>query len=147
MAKVSGGENLIAALQKYAGPKAVTLRVGFLENASYPDGTSVASVAAFNEFGVPSHNQPPRPFFRNMVAAKQSGWGDAVAQNLKAAHFDADTAMKRVGEGIKGQLQQSITELVSPPLAPSTVERKGSDKPLVDTGHMLASVDYDVKSS
>ena len=43
--------------------------VGFMEGATYPEGTPVAAVAFWNEYGVPSHNQPPRPFFRQMIAA------------------------------------------------------------------------------
>lgn len=145
MASVAGGEKLVAALQRYAGPKNVTLRVGFLEGATYPDGQSVAAVAAFNEYGVPSRGQPPRPFFRTMVAEKTAGWGNAIAVNLVDANYDADVAMRRVGEGIKGQLQDSIRDLTQPPLKPSTVQRKGFDKPLIDTGHMLNSVDFDTK--
>ena len=51
----------------------------------------------------------------------------------------------QTGEAIAGQLRESIINLTEPPLAPATVARKGSDKPLVDTGHMLASVDYEVE--
>lgn len=53
------------ALQKYLEAlsknlsKGTALKVGFLENATYPDGTSVAMVAAVNEFGgtiqIPEH--------------------------------------------------------------------------------------------
>ncbi|WP_423786270.1 hypothetical protein [Klebsiella aerogenes] len=52
--------------------------------------------------------------------------------------------MQKVGEIIKGQLQNSIRQLTDPPLAQSTIEQKGSDKPLILTGHMLNSVDYEV---
>lgn len=122
------------------------LRVGFLENATYPNGTSVALVAAIQNFGAPKVGIPPRPFFSNMVREKSGGWPDAIAKNLKATGMDVRAALERVGEGIKGQLQQSIIQTNSPPLAQSTIDRKGSAKPLVDTGHMLASVDYEVTS-
>ena len=49
------------------------------------------------------------------------------------------------GEAIAGQLRQSIVDTNSPALAESTIRRKGFSKPLVDTGHMLQSVDYEVK--
>jgi hypothetical protein len=51
-----------------------------------------------------------------------------------------------MGTAIKGQLQQAIVDFVGIPLAPATIARKGTDKQLVDTGHMLASVDYEVKN-
>jgi len=125
--------------------KAGKVRVGFLEGATYPDGTSVAMVAAIQDFGAPSVNIPPRPFFRNMVRDKQSEWPGAIEQALKANGYDAAKALAIVGEGVAGQLRQSITDFVGVPLAPATIARKGSDKQLVDTGHMLNSVDFEVE--
>lgn len=121
-----------------------TVRVGFLEGATYPDGTPVAMVAAIQDFGAPRAGIPPRPFFRNMVAAKSPSWPAAVEANLKKTSYDVDKTLALVGEGIAGQLRQSIVDTNEPPLAPSTIRAKGSSKPLVDTGHMLASVDYEV---
>ena len=122
-----------------------TLKVGFLQGARYPDGTSVAMVAAINEFGAPSRGQPPRPFFRNMIRDKSKEWGPALAVLLKANDMDAKKSLEQAGAAIAGQLRQSITDLTSPPLKPSTIRRKGFDKPLIDTGHMLASVDFEVE--
>ena len=106
-------------------------------------------VAAIQNYGAPAANIPPRPFFSNMVAAKKAGWPAALAKNLKQTDYDATKSLALVGEGIKGQLQQSIKQTNSPPLKPATIARKGGTKtaakPLVDTGHLLASVDYDVK--
>lgn len=123
-----------------------TVRVGFLESATYQDGTSVPMVAAINEFGAPSRGQPPRPFFRRMIAAKEHEWGPALALQLKATNYDTTRALDRLGEGIAGQLRESITTLIDPPLAPSTIARKGFVKPLVDTGLLLGSVSHEVVS-
>lgn len=148
MVTIKGGNKLAAALEELAKKvsKTATLRVGFLENATYPDGTPVAMVAMIQDFGAPGAGIPPRPFFRNMVAAKSAGWPAALAANLKAKNYDVTAALDLVGEGIEGQLRQSITDTNSPPLSPKTVARKGSAKPLVDTGHMLNSVAHDLKS-
>lgn len=144
---MTGGDKLREALDRLATSlkKGAVVRVGFLEGATYPDGTSVPLVAAFNEFGVPSHGQPPRPFFRRMIATKSKEWPAAVEANLKATDYDAKLTLERVGAGIKGQLQQSIVDLVDPPLAPSTIKQKGFDKPLIDTSVMINSVDYEVE--
>lgn len=148
MAKLSGGAKFDQAMALLARrvAKPATLRVGFLEKATYPNGTPVAMIAAINEYGAPSRGQPPRPFFRNMIEAKKGEWPDAIAGLLKRTDYDAEKALDLAGAAIEGQLRQSITDLVSPPLAPSTIRRKGFDKPLIDTGHMLKSVDHDVKS-
>lgn len=147
MASLKGGGKLDKKIQEIGSNIATArvLRVGFLENATYPDGTQVALVAAIQNFGAPAAGIPPRPFFSNMVAAKKDGWPAAIAKNLKRTDYDAAKAFALVGEGVSGQLRQSITQTNSPPLKPATIKRKGSSKPLVDTGHMLASVDYDVK--
>lgn len=148
MVSISGGDKLVAALEgilkKASNAKEVD--VGFLEGATYPDGTSVPMVAAIQEFGAPKVGIPPRPFFRSMIANKSPEWPKAIAGLLKANDYDAQTTLAQTGEAIKGQLQQSIVDTNSPPLAQSTIDRKGSSKPLVDTGHMLSSVDYEVKS-
>lgn len=143
MAAIRGGKLLEKALAELAANMTpATLRVGFLERATYPDGTPVGLIAAFNEFG--TSRAPPRPFFRPMVREKSSGWPTAIAANLKATKYDTGTTLRRVGEGIKGQLQDSIRSVTSPPLAQSTIKRKGHSKPLIDSGHMLNSVDYEV---
>ena len=56
MATLKGGAHADAYLQKIADriKQAGTLRVGFLEGATYPDGTSVAMVAAIQNFGAPA---------------------------------------------------------------------------------------------
>lgn len=143
--KVTGGDKLANALAEIASKlkDGKTLNVGFLEGATYPDGTSVAFVAAMNEFG--HSNAPPRPFFRNMIHDKSPEWPAAIAGLLKSTDMDVNKTLMLTGEAIKGQLQHSINTLTSPPLAQSTIDRKGHDKPLIDTSTMVNSVDYEVK--
>lgn len=147
MAQLKGGNRLDAALAEISKKvhRAAAVDVGFLEGATYPDGTSVPEVAAFNEFGVPSHGQPPRPYFRNMIAENSPSWPKAIALNLVANNYDAAKALDLVGEGIVGQLKQSIADLRDPPLAESTIKAKGFDKPLIDSSHMINSADHRVR--
>jgi len=178
MATISGGDKLQAQLDKIAAAatKASTLRVGFLENAAYPDGTKVAMVAAIQEFGAPRVGIPPRPFFRNMIRKKSPEWPKAIANLLKANDYDARLTLMQAGDAIRGQLQQSIVDTFAPSLSPVTLmlrkmkwktpglvvtgatvaeARKRvaagestsgvSTKPLVETGHLLNSVSFEVK--
>lgn len=148
MAEFRGGAALEAKLAEIAAKltKPGTLRVGFLEGGAYPDGTSVPMVAAINEFGAPSRGQPPRPYFRGMIQEKSPGWGQSLANQLKATSYDTPAALTRMGEGIKGQLQAAIRQYVGPPLASSTIaKKKGVTKQLIDTAHMLMSADFEVK--
>lgn len=160
MAKITGGSRITAELERRAKnlSTAKEVRVGFLENATYPDGKSVALVAAVNEFGAPSRGIPPRPFFRGMIAQHSAEWGPGLSALLKANDYDAARALDIAGAGIEGQLRQAIVDYnAGPPLADSTIARKtgkgrvrkiagvfGPEKQLVDTGHMLNSVDHEV---
>lgn len=123
MAILHGGDKLQVVLAGMAKKiaKAKTVQVGFLSGATYPNGTSVPMVAAIQEFGAPKARIPPRPYFRTMIAAKSPGWSQTVADLLKANDYDAEKTLKLTGEGIKGQLQQSIIDTNSPALSPVTL--------------------------
>lgn len=146
MATVRGGERIRARLREIARnlDQPSKLRVGFLENATYPNGTLVGMIAAIQDFGAPRVNIPPRPFFRNMIADKKDEWPVAIAGLLKSSDYDVKYALEQTGQAISGQLRQSIVDTNTPPLKPQTIARKGFDKPLVDTGHMLNSIDYEI---
>ena len=113
--------------------------VGFLEGATYPDGTPVAAVAFWDEYG---SSGPPRPFFRNMIAAESPSWPDKVAALAKSTGDDGPKILALMGEDIQGALIQSINDFTTPALAESTIKRKGFAKPLIDTGHMVNSTGY-----
>ena len=135
----SGGAALEAKLKEIAKlvSKSGTLKVGFLEGATYPDGKPVAMVAAIQEFGAPRANIPPRPFFRNMIAAKSPRWGESLGAILKNNDYDTGRTMALMGEGIKGQLVESIVQTNSPPLSPITLmlrKMRSEDQSLVVTG-------------
>lgn len=123
MVEVKGGKQFQKALAQIAKQlnKPGTLRVGFFSNATYPDGTKVAMVAAIQEFGAPKAKIPPRPFFRSMVAAKSPEWPRAVKMQLKANNYDVEKTLQIVGQGIRDQLQQSIVDTLTPALSPVTL--------------------------
>jgi hypothetical protein len=147
MATITGGDKLKSLLKMLEErmTNASSVKVGFLAEATYPDGKPVAMIAAIQEFGAPRAGIPPRPFFRNMIAAKSPEWPAAMAALLKANGYDAFRALQLTGEGISGQLKQSIIDTNSPPLAQATIDRKGFAKPLVEKGIMLQAVSYEVK--
>ncbi len=146
MVALRGGKGLDDALRGMASKLAqpATLRAGFLEGGTYPDGTSIPFVAAINEFG--NERAPPRPFFRRMIRLGVPHWARDRAALLKFTQLDGPRALGLLGEQLKGELVQSITDQVYAPLAPSTVAAKGFDTTLLETAVMKNSVDAEVKT-
>lgn len=130
MAQVSGGDKLDKALDEIARKlsKGGKVRVGFINGATYPDGTPVAMVAAIQNYGAPRAGIPPRPFFTNMVKEKSPGWPAAIEENLRETNYDVATTLSRLGQGIESQLQDSIINTFDPPLSPVTVMLRGMRK-------------------
>ena len=141
---LSGADGVMKALEDIARKMGGgEVSVGFMAGATYPDGTPVAAVAFWNEFG--AAGAPARPFFRQMIAAESPAWPKKMAALAKATDYDGDKVLALMGEDIKGALQQSINDFQTPGLAPSTIDAKGFAKPLIDTSHMLNSISYEVK--
>lgn len=136
---------LKTSLEKVLGVKVdkpkITLEAGFLEGVTYSDGMSVPMVASLNEFG--TYNIPPRPFFRNAINKNSDKWGKIFLQGMQKQ--GARNAFGLLGERIRKDIIQSINDTNEPPNSPVTIARKGSSKPLVDTGLMRASVNYRIK--
>lgn len=115
------------------------IEVGFFEGEKYPDGKSVAEVAAFNEFG--GGHTPPRPFMRTLVQNHRKIWRNILQDELPKED-DAHTALATLAEYMVDDLKDYIKIWTYPPNAPSTIAKKGFNDPLVDTGRMMDSVDW-----
>lgn len=139
---MSISSSLESKLKEIAGRMSGAVEVGFLEGATYPDGTPVAAIAFWNEFG--NGSAPPRPFFRRMIATEKPTWADKVRAAYQHTGGDVEKTLALMGNDIEGALKQSINDFTSPPLSPVTVKRKGFDKPLIDTSHMINSTGYRV---
>lgn len=127
--------------------KSGRVRVGFPRSTgSYDDGTKVVDVAIWNEFG--TENIPPRPFMRNSIAAHKGEYKDLGRQLAKEVIKGRKTVkqgLEELGLLAASDIQDEITNLREPPLAQVTIDRKGSSKPLIDTGKLRQSVTYEVK--
>jgi hypothetical protein len=96
----------------------------------------------WNEFG--TKKTPARPFMRSTVAKKSPRWGNGLAVALKKTGYNSGEALAILGATIVGQIQQTIDEWKDPPNAQLTVDLKGFNKPLLDSGRMRASVAFEV---
>jgi phage gpG-like protein len=138
-----------AMLQRLAGAKGARVVVGVLadgpkrEHGGDEGPASLLEVAAIHEFGAPAGGIPQRSFIRGTVddkAAEIRALQQAQAQRILRGDVDTPTALEQVGVKVAGWVQQRIAQGIEPPNAASTVERKGSSKPLVDTGQLRSSI-------
>lgn len=137
-------------LQKARNPRATiqsggkSVDVGIFDTARYANGTPVAAVAAWNEFGVRMPSVaviPPRPFFREGIRDAKEGVKDICAQG----HTQPERkVLEIIGIHVSGKIQRSITEGNWKPNSKFTIERKGSSKPLEDSGLLRNSISYGI---
>lgn len=118
-----GGEKLERRLAAIASKisRSAVLRVGFLEGATYPDGTSVAQIAAIQNFGAPEKGIPPRPFFTKWLTEKSGNWGEALVNRLVANDWDVKLSLEQMGQGMAGQLRQALIDMNEPALSKVTL--------------------------
>ena len=99
-----------------------SVEIGFMEGAVYGDGTPVASVAFWNEFGHEGQfPSPPRPFFRTMIAKESPSWPAKMAALLKSTGFDGSRVLTIMGDDISHALEDSIEALTQPELSAVTL--------------------------
>ena len=68
-----------------------------------------------------------------------------IAQNALSSAASAQETASIIGAAAVGIIQKEIVDGQWTPNAPSTIKKKGSDRPLIDTGHMRQSCHFVVK--
>jgi hypothetical protein len=137
-------------LAKFLARERLGVKAGILsDEAGIEEGldASILDIAIFNEFG--TVHIPERPFLRSTFDAKREVFyrlAFALMRKVTADKLDAVDMLALVGERMVAEIKNTITRGagVPPPNAPSTIERKGSSRPLVDTGQLLNSITYEV---
>lgn len=133
------------------------LDIGFFAEDTYGsdnNNLNVAAVAAWQEFGDARWNVniPPRPFMRTGLGnyVTTTAFKKILAGELKLVFSGKRTINKvydNVGKVLKEKVQETILEWNTPPNAPSTIDSKGFNDPLIDTGFMYDSVKYKIRKS
>lgn len=124
------------------------VRVGFQAGQSNDDnGVDICDIAAWNELGT-STGIPARPFIRNTADNHENEinrFATNLVKKLCSGELTAEEMLKKLGVYVKGLMQKEIKDGDYIPNAPSTIAKKSSDKPLIDTGRMRQSVNYVIK--
>lgn len=126
------------------------VRVGILDDSPKKaregdGGRHSLEVAAVHEFGAPAAGIPQRSFIRATVdlnereiARLQHATMTAFVQGKVTLRQGLD----RIGMKVAAMMQKRFAAGIEPPLAESTIARKGSSKPLVDTGQLRSSITW-----
>lgn len=149
-----GAAKLEAMLKSLRG---ASVKIGFFEDAQYGNGTPIAMVALWIEFG--TKTSPPRPVFRLTVREHREEWRELVrllSKQLVSGGLTVKDIMEQLGSAATGHLSKTIATLSDPPLADATIKGRLSrradkdamgnlDKPLIDSGLFFASPTWQVE--
>jgi len=139
-----GFKKVMAELQK-AGGTHITVGVHADAKPRKDGGPLAVLVAAANEFG--TDTIPERSFMRSTIDSRRQDIA-LLTTKLLGQVADGKTlvadASGIIGLWVSNAIKKTITDLSEPPNAPSTIARKGSSNPLIDTGQMRASITFAV---
>lgn len=135
----------VAKMKKGAVDVGIFADLGSAQKNKAAAGLTVLDVATFHEFGL---GVPERSFLRGYVdenKARIRGMIKSLATMVQQGKLDQDTALEKLGLTIVGEIQKRIAKGIPPPNAESTIARKGSSTPLIDTGQLRSSITHKVR--
>lgn len=119
-------------------------KVGYFEDSpTYPDGQKPGYIARLMEYGVPQFNIPARPFMAFTVKRNREAWNRFISRNFRGKEYSYPLAV-RFCETVRQDIKTEIEIGDFAPNSPSTIKKKKSDRPLVDTGHLMESIIYKI---
>jgi len=117
---------------------------------------TVVQVAFWNEFGTRDDPNRERPFLRTSFDQNRSFLNSEIDKELEAilmGQITVRNALKSIGFKAKTKVVETIDRALTwaRKLAPSTIKRKekgslrGPNQPLIDSGRLRSSIDFEVK--
>ena len=164
---VQGGKKLDAWFRRAGKGSIKRVEIGWFRSARYPSRYRVilksgkkayyrrrrrptaAMVAIWNELGTRFKGKqavPPRPFLRPAFIGMRS-----QIRKLLKAHVDPREMVitpqvgDLIGMAVQTEIRERIDAVHTPPLSEETARRKGSTKPLIDTGLLRRMVTWRVR--
>lgn len=115
-----------------------------------PAGTDGELVmrGAVHQFGSEKRNIPPRPWLdkgAEQGADKYKKLAKNKITDVVTGDLSVDKYYQTLGEISVAEVRKYLRNGDFTPLSPATIKRKGSSKPLIDTGQLRNSVTYEVK--
>ncbi len=105
------------------------------------EGVTVAQVAEWAELGL---GQPMRSWLRGWVDENGPAIEARIRTEVRAYAIDGRgdqrKALERIGAWMVGEIRKRIAAGIDPPNAQSTIDKKGSSKPLIDSGQFRSAL-------
>jgi len=143
--KQRGGDKFKKFVRENSEEKKITLQVGFFKGSKYTNGTQVAQVAVWNNFGTRSKKTrkvriPERPFFSQATEIYKAD-RKRIIKEVFVPQRTLRKSVALVGKKVVKLIQARITKLKTPEKSEETLRlRPGKTNPLIDTGLMRKSV-------
>lgn len=144
-------EQMVKNLRRMNGQK---IEWGIFDDAIHPNPRGEDRLAVIAQWVNDGHdmNVPPRPFFDNAI---QDNYKDVrrliknTQRRVLRGTLRPEAKIKMIAEKMASDLKQSIIDLDSPPLRPTTIAARqsrgiASDDPLIETGALLNAVRYKI---
>ena len=154
--------DLVRELQYLASHQ---VEIGIFADASRDGAVPMLVIAAANEFGAKIPKRQAR--FEDLDDENPVKWVIIPERSYLRAWFDENvdvlqaTMERLIGQVVEGKIsgraaletiggyvathvQAYMVDLKTPPNAPSTIRRKGSSNPLIDTGQLKDSITWKV---
>ena len=154
--------DLVRELQYLASHQ---VEIGIFADASRDGAVPMLVIAAANEFGAKIPKRQAR--FEDLDDENPEKWIIIPERSYLRAWFDENvdvlqaTMERLIGQVVEGKIsgraaletiggyvvthvQAYMVDLKTPPNAPSTIRRKGSSNPLIDTGQLKDSITWKV---
>lgn len=123
--------------------------VGVRADAGEHEDLTMVELAAVHEFGSEAAGVPERAPIQRAFAdmTKLKAMKEKIAKGILEGKITKAQGMEILGQWGASEIRRVITEGagVTPPNAPDTAARKGSDRPLVDTGRLINAYSYKVE--
>ena len=154
--------DLVRELQYLASHQ---VEIGIFADASRDGAVPMLVIAAANEFGAKIPKRQAR--FEDLDGENPEKWVIIPERSYLRAWFDENvdalqatmerligqvvegkisgrTALETIGGYVVTHVQAYMVDLKTPPNAPSTIARKGSSNPLIDTGQLKDAITWRV---
>lgn len=127
------------------------VNIGFPANIEHknedgsPSPFTVAQIAAVHEFGSPEAGIPERSFLRSAIQENRQKYfalNKKILLGILAGKGTVLQGLGMLGNVAVGDVKKKIAAGPFEALNKTTIKRKGSSKPLIDSGQMRQSVQW-----